>query len=105
MESMTQSEETMKKCSHYDSDMKICRRGLYGANLTLSDCLSCSRYSGPPRGLGDKATNILRKTGVEKVVDFISKKKQSLLKKESDCGCGKRRKYLNEKFPAEHTDD
>jgi len=42
------------------------------------------------KGLGDTVEKILDKTGVKKVVEFLSNGK--------DCGCDKRKEWLNKKF-------
>jgi len=43
------------------------------------------------RGLGDTIEKITKVTGIKKVVNKITGKK--------DCGCGKRKEKLNEIFP------
>ena len=43
------------------------------------------------RGLGDTIEKITKATGIKKVVNKITGKK--------DCGCGKRKEKLNEIFP------
>lgn len=45
------------------------------------------------RGLGDTIEKITTATGIKKVVDTIAKATGK------DCGCGERKKILNEKFP------
>jgi len=45
------------------------------------------------KGLGDTIEAITEATGVKKVVQAISKATGK------DCGCGKRKEYLNNKFP------
>lgn len=46
-----------------------------------------------PKGLGDTIHNLTVKTGIKKAVDVISEATNT------DCGCSKRRKSLNELFP------
>ena len=94
----TEDEKIMSKCSSYHEILKVCKRGLFGPDLKLSDCLSCKFYDGPPRGLGDKVTRVISKSGIEGVM-------KSFMPKDKDCGCGKRRKFLNDKFPSEQKDD
>ena len=43
------------------------------------------------RGLGDTIEKITKATGIKKLVDTVSGKK--------DCGCNKRKEALNKKFP------
>jgi hypothetical protein len=45
------------------------------------------------KGLGDTIHKVTSATGIKKVVDTVSKATGK------DCGCGKRRKTLNELFP------
>ena len=45
------------------------------------------------KGLGDTIHKVTAATGIKKVVDTVSKATGK------DCGCGKRRKTLNELFP------
>ena len=66
-------------------------RGLFGAKPTEDNCLSCEKYKGKPRGLGDVVTKLLKRTRLDRLV----KKK----KKGRPCGCAKRRKALNKAFP------
>ena len=42
-----------------------------------------------PKGLGDTVENVLKKTGVKKLVDVFT----------DDCGCDKRKEKLNKLFP------
>ena len=44
-------------------------------------------------GFGDTVEAITKATGIKKVVDKISKATGK------DCGCDKRKEYLNKKFP------
>ena len=44
----------------------------------------------PSEGLGDTIEKVLSKTGVKKIVDWMTDGK--------DCGCDKRQAWLNEKF-------
>lgn len=99
---LSKSEKKMADCDYFHADLKVCKRGLYGSNLTLKDCLSCKYYSGPPRGLGDKLTHVFKKVGIEKLVDVLTPHKEE---SPEGCGCGKRRRYLNEKFPTEQSND
>jgi hypothetical protein len=48
------------------------------------------------KGLGDTIHKVTSATGIKKVVDTVSKATGK------DCGCGKRRKTLNELFPYNH---
>jgi len=45
------------------------------------------------KGLGDTIEAITKTTGIKKVVEKISKATGK------DCGCDKRKEYLNKKFP------
>lgn len=76
-----------------------CTLGLVGGNPTQEDCDGCSKYDGPSRGLGDDVHRITSTTGIEKVAEYIS----NLTGK--DCGCGKRRKKLNQAFPSRDHDN
>jgi hypothetical protein len=40
-------------------------------------------------GLGDTIDKITTATGIKKIVNAVT----------DDCGCGKRKEYLNKKFP------
>ncbi len=44
------------------------------------------------KGLGDTIEKITTKTGLKSLADFASKKL-------GDCGCNKRKQWLNKKFP------
>jgi hypothetical protein len=46
-----------------------------------------------PQGLGDTIHNLTITTGIKKVVDKFSEVTNT------DCGCSKRRKSLNDMFP------
>ena len=46
------------------------------------------------RGLGDSIEKITKKTGLKSLMDFAT---NATGKK--DCGCNKRKQWLNEKFP------
>lgn len=46
-------------------------------------------------GLGDTVERITRFTGIKKLVDFVNKE---ILGKD-DCGCNKRKTWLNRLFP------
>jgi hypothetical protein len=46
------------------------------------------------KGLGDSIEKITTKTGIKSLMDFAT---ESLNVR--DCGCNKRKKWLNEKFP------
>ena len=70
---------------------KYCMRGLFNAKPSVDDCLSCDKYNGVSRGLGDVVTKLLKKTRLDK----LAKKKN----KRKPCGCAKRRKALNKAFP------
>ncbi len=45
------------------------------------------------KGLGDDIEKITKATGIKKVVDAIAEATGT------DCGCGKRKEYLNNRFP------
>jgi|TARA_R110002074_G_C12275247_1_gene642569 hypothetical protein len=45
------------------------------------------------KGFGDTVEAITKATGIKKVVEKISKATGK------DCGCDKRKEYLNKKFP------
>ena len=44
------------------------------------------------KGLGDTVERVTKATGIKKAVDYVSKKTGK------DCGCSKRKEYLNERF-------
>ena len=44
------------------------------------------------KGLGDTVERITTKTGIKKAVDYVSEKTGK------DCGCQKRKQYLNSRF-------
>lgn len=44
------------------------------------------------KGLGDTVERITTKTSIKKAVDYVSEKTGK------DCGCGKRKEYLNSRF-------
>jgi len=44
------------------------------------------------KGLGDTIERVTTKTGIKKAVDYVSEKTGK------DCGCSKRKKYLNGRF-------
>ena len=46
-----------------------------------------------PKGLGDTIENITDVLGIKKMVEEVSKKTGK------DCGCQKRKEFLNQKFP------
>lgn len=46
------------------------------------------------KGLGDTVEKITKATGIKQLVEKYSK----------DCGCQKRKEYLNEKFPYKNED-
>lgn len=50
--------------------------------------------SSKPKGLGDVVENITKATGIK---SFMELGMRATGKK--DCGCNKRKKWLNEKFP------
>tara|TARA_R100000654_G_scaffold14919_1_gene32010 strand:+ start:187 stop:447 length:261 start_codon:yes stop_codon:yes gene_type:complete len=79
----------MSNCKYHNVKLEICKIGEYGGTPTVDDCLECSRYDGPDRGLGDKISKVLNKTGLPKLFKAVT----------PNCGCGKRRKALNQKFP------
>ena len=68
------------------STNKHCMLGLFDSKPTVDNCLSCDRYEGNARGLGDVVTKVIKKTGLDKLV------------KKEDCGCAKRRGTLNKLF-------
>ena len=47
-----------------------------------------------PKGLGDSIEKFTKTTGIKNLVDTVNK-----LRGIKDCGCGKRKDKLNEKFP------
>ena len=63
-------------------------RSLYGAIVNYK-----SNYMGKTKGLGDSIEKITKATGINKVVDTVSK----ITKK--PCNCGKRKDTLNRLFP------
>ena len=46
------------------------------------------------KGLGDSIEKITKATGIKQVVDAVNK-----ITGKKDCGCKKRKKTLNERFP------
>jgi len=82
----------MSNCNHYVEPNGLCRIGEFNGKPSEDDCGICERYQGPSRGLGDNVDKILKATGIKRAVKAISKGK--------GCGCGKRRKALNETFPS-----
>ena len=46
------------------------------------------------KGLGDSIEKITKATGIKSVVDAVNKARGK-----EDCGCNKRKKTLNERFP------
>ena len=48
-------------------------------------------YMAKSKGLGDTIEKITKATGIKKVVETVTGKK--------DCGCNKRKQNLNERFP------
>lgn len=74
---------------------RICLIGKFKGRPSEDDCGVCEYYSGPSRGLGDKVHKVLKATGIEKVVKSVKK----------DCGCGKKRAALNDKFPSKDQTD
>ena len=48
-------------------------------------------YMTKSKGLGDTIEKITKATGIKKVVETVTGKK--------DCGCNKRKQNLNERFP------
>ena len=68
--------------------MSVFILGLFNFEPTKDDCLSCEKYEGDSRGLGDDVTKVIKKIGLDKLV---SKSKKT-------CGCAKRRKALNKTF-------
>jgi len=87
-----EEENTKPLCIYLHRDQ--CVRGQYDGRPTEDNCAECTKYVGRPRGLGDRVANVLKAVGVDAAVEGIAKQVGM-----NDCGCGKRRKYLNEKFP------
>ncbi len=52
------------------------------------------KLSEPSKGLGDTIEKITTHTGIKTVVTKVNKARGK-----KDCGCNRRRKALNEKFP------
>jgi hypothetical protein len=46
------------------------------------------------KGLGDSIEKFTKATGIKNIVNQVNK-----LRGKKDCGCGKRRDQLNDKFP------
>tara|TARA_R110002110_G_scaffold167791_8_gene368924 strand:+ start:514 stop:735 length:222 start_codon:yes stop_codon:yes gene_type:complete len=72
--------------------------GLFDGKPKESDCAECDQYIGPPRGAGDYLAGFIDTIGVGGIAKTIRKKSGK------DCGCGKRRRALNEKFPKKEED-
>ena len=68
-----------------------CRIGMVDGVPTDEQCGECMGYTGPDRGMGDKIARLVKATRIDKVVEKVTR---------GDCGCGKRRKKLNEAFPS-----
>ena len=81
------------RCEFYEPGSG-CLAGHFDGDPTDEDCAECDFYSGPSRGLGDRIAKVTRVTGIGRVVDAASRVTGR------DCGCSKRRKKLNEQFPA-----
>jgi|TARA_B100000073_G_scaffold347767_1_gene363268 hypothetical protein len=52
------------------------------------------KHNPKPQGLGDTVENFTKATGLKSITELAMK---GIGKK--DCGCNKRKKWLNEKFP------
>ena len=63
-------------------------QSLYGAIANYK-----SYYMEKSKGLGDSIEKITKATGIKKVVDVVSKATNK------DCGCNKRKNWLNKQFP------
>tara|TARA_R100001086_G_scaffold244789_1_gene174964 strand:- start:686 stop:952 length:267 start_codon:yes stop_codon:yes gene_type:complete len=87
----------MSQCKYYISKNGRCRIGEFEGKPSEEDCGICEKYEGPSRGLGDKVEKVLKVTGIQKAVKTISRRK--------GCGCGKRRKALNDAFPSKENSD
>lgn len=85
-------DESSLLCIYLHRDQ--CVRGQFDGKPTADNCAECSMYVGRPRGLGDKVASVFKAVGIDTTVEGIAK-----MAGIKDCGCGKRRKYLNEKFP------
>ena len=78
-----------KKCLYLT--IEGCRIGMVDGMPTDEQCAECMGYSGPDRGMGDKIAKIAKATRIDKVVERVAR---------GDCGCGKRRRKMNEAFPS-----
>ena len=76
-----------------------CSLGHFGGDPTEDDCAECKHYAGPNRGAGDVVHNVMKRTGVAKVVEKFSEATGG------DCGCGKRRAKLNNIMPSKGASD
>ena len=75
---MNHSEQSTCVFATESPDGQSCGLGLAEPNEMPEACSSCSRYSGPARGLGDRIKNLTDKVGIK------------------PCGgCQKRREKLN----------
>jgi len=54
--------------------------------------LSWKKILKEDKGLGDTVERITTKTGIKKAVNYVSEKTGK------DCGCSKRKDYLNKRF-------
>ena len=79
------------RCDFFDSE-NGCGLNVVDRIPSPADCASCSRYSGPRRGLGDDVHRVVKAIGIDRVVHRVTK--------DRDCGCGERRRRLNEIAPA-----
>ena len=81
------------RCDFYEVGSG-CLVGHFDGEPTEEDCAGCDFYAGPPRGLGDRIARVTQATGIDRVFEATSGVTGR------DCGCAKRRKKLNEQFPA-----
>ncbi len=83
----------MTRCTWFDTQ-EGCRLGLVEGVPDSSTCDACESYAGPPRGLGDRIAKATAATGIDRVVEAVSRVTGK------DCGCKERRRRLNAKHPS-----
>tara|TARA_R100001086_G_scaffold169725_6_gene92524 strand:+ start:994 stop:1242 length:249 start_codon:yes stop_codon:yes gene_type:complete len=81
----------MSRCIFFDTT-DGCRLLVVEGIPSDETCNRCTKYQGPPRGLGDRIASVTRATGVDTLVEKVTGGK---------CGCEGRRQKLNQRFPSE----
>ena len=55
--------------------------------------------SSKPEGLGDVVENVTKATGIKSLTEIAMSTYNRAMGTKKDCGCNKRKKWLNKKFP------